>query len=63
MADIPVEKKTEKIMPFLLKQCKDAEALPKEKFLRIEYIPKLFDQHFTAIKSLVAEGPVCIVAD
>ena len=55
--------KTEKIRPFLLKHCKQAGALPQDKFLRSEYVPRLYDQHFEALKKVVADVPVSITAD
>ena len=62
MADIPLEK-TEKIKPFLVKHCQQGGALPQAKFLRSEYVPRLFDQHFQVLKTVVADTPVGIVAD
>ena len=62
LADIPLEK-TEKLRPFLLKHCKQGGAIPQAKFLRTEYIPRLFGEHFHALKSLVTDTPVGIVAD
>ena len=62
LADIPLEK-TEKLKPFLLKHCKQGGAIPQAKFLCTEYIPRLFDEHFHALKSLVTDTPVGIVAD
>ena len=55
--------KTEKMRPFLLKHCKQAGALPQDKFLRITYVPRLYDQHFEALKKALADVPVSITAD
>ena len=62
LAEIPLEK-TEKMRPFFTKHCKQGGALPKDKFLRSEYVPRLFEQHYLALKTLVAEGCISIVAD
>ena len=52
IADIPVEK-TEKMMPFLRKHCKQGGALPESDCLRARYVPKLFEQHLSALKTLL----------
>ena len=59
MSDIPLQR-TEKMKPFLLKYCKQAGALPQDKFLRSECVPRLYDQHFEALKTLLADAPVSI---
>ena len=46
-----------------MKHCQQGGALPQAKFLRSEYVPRLFDQHFQVLKTLVADTPVGIVAD
>ena len=48
---------------FLLKYCKQAGALPQDKFLRSEYVPQLYDQHFEALKTLLTDIPVRFIAD
>lgn len=60
VADIPLEK-TEKMRPFLLKHCKQASALPQDKFLYTTYVPRLYDQHFEPLKQ--ADVSVSIPAD
>ena len=64
IADIPVEK-TEKMMPFLRKHCKQGGALPESDCLRARYVPKLFEQHLSALKTLLSssEMPIFITAD
>ena len=65
MADIPLEK-VEKMKPFLLKYSKQAGTLPMAATLRSTYIPRLFDQHFSALKQLLLESaptPIHITAD
>ena len=52
MADIPLEK-VEKMKPFLLKYSKQAGTLPMAATLHSTYIPRLFDQHFSALKQLL----------
>ena len=62
VSDIPLEK-TEKMRPFLEKHCKQAGALPKVPTLRTTYVPKLFESHFSALKSLLRDDYVSITAD
>ena len=65
MADILLEK-VEKMKPFLLKYSKQAGTLPMAATLRSTYIPRLFDQHFSALKQLLLESaptPIHITAD
>ena len=65
MADIPLEK-VEKMKPFLLKYSKQAGTLPMAATLCSTYIPRLFDQHFSALKQLLLESaptPIHITAD
>ena len=52
LADIPLEKKTDKMRPFLQKYCKPSGALPGDKPLRRMYVPRLFEQHLGALKPL-----------
>ena len=49
--------------PFLQKYCKQSGALPGDKPLRRMYVPRLFEQHLGALKSLLADSAVSIVAD
>ena len=65
MADIPVDK-VEKMKPLLLNYSKQAGTLPMAATLRSTYIPRLFDQHFSALKQLLLEStptPIHITAD
>ena len=62
VADIPLEK-TDKMRPFLEKHCKQAGALPKVPTLCTTYVPKLFESHFSALKSLLRDDYVSITAD
>ena len=62
VADIPLEK-TDKMCSFLEKHCKQAGALPKVPTLRTTYVPKLFESHFSALKSLLRDDYVSITAD
>ena len=62
LADIPLAK-TEKIRPFLSKYCKQAGTLPQVATLRSLYIPRLFDNHFSALKKLLKGTHVSILAD
>ena len=54
MADIPLEK-VEKMKPFL-KYSKQAGTLPMAATLCSTYIPRLFDQHFSALKQMLLES-------
>ena len=56
-------RKNKKIKPFLVKHCQQGGALPHAKFLRSDYVPRLFDQHFQVLKTVVADTPVGIVTD
>ena len=51
IADIPLEK-TEKMMPFFRKHCKQGGALPQSDCLRVRYVPTLFEKHLSALKTL-----------
>ena len=64
IADIPIEK-TEKMMPFLRKHCKQGGALPESDCLRARYVPKLFEKHLSALKTLLSSSamPIFITAD
>ena len=62
LADIPLEK-TEKIRPFLQKHCQQAGAIPQAPTLRTTYVPRLFEAHFLALKDLLRDKPVSIIAD
>ena len=48
---------------FLQKYCKQSGALPGDKPRRRTYVPRLFEQHLGALKSLLADSAVSIVAD
>ena len=64
VADIPLEK-TEKMMPFFKKHCKQGGALPQSQSLRTRYVPRLFDQHYQVLKDLLQSSsmPIYIIAD
>ena len=64
VADIPLEK-TEKMMPFMKKHCKQGGALPQAHSLRTRYVPRLFEQHYLALKELLqsSSSPIYIIAD
>ena len=49
--------------PSMLKHSKKAGALPRDKTLRSEHAPRLYEPHFKALQSLLADIPVCIIAD
>ena len=64
IADIPLEK-TEKMMPFFRKHCKQGGALPQSDCLRVRYVAKLFEKHLSALKTLLSSlaMPLFITAD
>ena len=62
LEDIPLEK-TDKIRPFLQKHCQQAGAIPQAPTLRTTYVPRLFEAHFLALKDLLRNKPVSIIAD
>ena len=62
LTDIPLEK-TNIIRPFLEKHCKQAGAVPNVPTLRSTYIPRLFESHFSTLKSLLCDEYVSIATD
>ena len=63
ISDIPLEK-TDKMLPFMRKHCKQGGALPQAQTLRTRYVPRLFELHFSALKELVqTSAPIYIIAD
>ena len=60
MADIPLEK-VEKMKPFLVKYCKQAGTLPQASTLRSTYVPRAFQDHFAALKSLLQQSHPAMV--
>lgn len=62
MADIPIEK-TDKMRGFVVKHCKQGGSLPQPKTLRSVYVPRLFDEHFISLKSLLVDKKVSVIAD
>lgn len=62
LAVIPLEK-TESMRPFLRKHCKQAGALPQVATLRTTYVPRLYENHFSAMQSHLHNQPVGIIAD
>lgn len=62
MADIPLEK-TEKMMPFMKKHCTQGGALPNADTIRKLYVSRLYLKHFDALKDIVKDAPVSIIAD
>jgi hypothetical protein len=62
ISDIPLEK-TDKMRLFLKKHCRQGGSLPQASTLRQLYVPRLFDLHFKALKDILRDQPVCIIAD
>lgn len=62
LADIPLEKADQR-KGFVTKHCKQGGCLPQTPTLRSVHVPRLFEGHFTSLKSLVRGLPVCIIAD
>lgn len=55
MADIPLEK-VEKMKPFLQKHCRQAGTLSQASTLRYKYVPRVFEEHFTALKQVIKKS-------
>lgn len=62
VADIPLDK-VEKMRPFIKKHCTQGGTLPQVNTLREVYVPRLFVKHFEALKEIVKDAPVCVIAD
>lgn len=62
VADIPLEK-CDRMKGFVVKHCKQGGSLPQTSTLRQLHVPRLFDQHFKCLQSLVEDVPVSIIAD
>ena len=60
MASMALEK-VEKLKPFLVKYCKQAGTLPQASTLRSTYVPRAFQDHFAALKSLLQQSHPAMV--
>jgi hypothetical protein len=62
-SDIPLEK-LKKLRPFLVKHCKQGGALPQNaSSLRQTHLPRVFDQHMTAVLKQIRGKKFAVVVD
>jgi hypothetical protein len=62
LADIPLDK-VEKMRPFMKKYCQQGGAIPQAPTLRTIYLPRLYEEHTAALKMLLKDKIVAIIAD
>ena len=62
-ADIPMYR-AEKLLPFLRKHLKYGGSIPRdESTLRRHHLPKVFEQHITAVRDIIRHQKVAVVVD
>ena len=62
LSDIPLHK-IDKMIPFLLKYCKEGGSIPSANCIRGLHLPKLFVCHFAALKAKLANESIRIITD
>ncbi len=61
-ADIPLEKTT-KMKPFMKKHCPQGGSLTTPENLRQTHVPRVFDEHYSALKEKLADKLVSVMVD